>query len=205
MGAPRLVLASASPRRRQLLLEAGLAFEVDPGDVDESVPPGVAPEDVAVLLAERKARATLRRHAGADAVILAADTIVAVDRASGPEFLGKPADAREAEHMLRMLSGSRHRVVTGVCALAAARGAAVTGWERTWVTMRTLAPAEIDAYVESGEWRDRAGGYAIQETADRFVTRLEEGGFDNVVGLPVRLALDLVARARVLAAGAGSR
>src|SRR5439155_17981854 len=99
-----------------------------------------------------------------------------------------------ARAMLSTLSGSRHRVVTGVCALRSSDGRIASGWERTWVTMRPIAPAEIEAYVLSREWEGKAGGYAIQETADRFVTKLEEGGFDNVVGLPVRLALGLLRR-----------
>lgn len=205
----RIVLGSASPRRRELLAAAGADFEVDPPDVDEALPPHIEPVAAALCLAERKARAIAARHAGRDVVVLAADTIVAVGRPGGPVLLGKAQDEGEAARMLGWLSGTRHQVVTGVCALSC-RGdappesrAAVLGHERTWVTMRALTAAEIAAYVASGEWRDKAGAYAIQETADRFVTRLEEGGFDNVVGLPVRLALELVARA-ALAGGPGS-
>jgi septum formation protein len=201
MGAPRLILGSASPRRRELLAAAGIEFACEAPHVDESVPPGTSPEAAAVLLAERKARAIADRHAGRDVVVLAADTIVAVDREGRAHLLAKPEDERDAARMLSWLSGTRHRVVTGVCALHARGGAPCSAWERTWVSMRPIAPAEVAAYVASGEWRDKAGGYAIQESADRFVTALEEGGFDNVVGLPVRLALELVSRARALAAG----
>lgn len=203
----RVVLASASPRRRELLARAGVGFEVDVPAVDEDVPAHLSPEEAACTLAERKARAVLARH-GSDVegrqplVVLAADTIVAVGEGTDVRLLGKPADADEARAMLRALSGTRHRVVTGVCALAH-RVEACTAFERTWVTMRAIEPAEIEAYVASGEWRDKAGGYAIQENADRFVVRLEEGGFDNVVGLPVALALELVERARDLAMRAG--
>jgi septum formation protein len=130
----------------------------------------------------------------AGAIVLGADTIVALDTPGGVELLGKPADEREARAMLERLSGSRHKVVTGVCALRASDRASARGFERTFVTMRAISAAEIEAYVSSREWEGKAGGYAIQESADRFVTRLEEGGFDNVVGLPVRLALDLLAR-----------
>lgn len=193
------MLASASPRRRELLAEHGLEFEIDKPDVDESFDESITPEAAACLLAERKARAVAARHAGRDVVVLAADTIVALDRDARTLMLGKPNDESEARAMLALLSGSRHRVVTGVCALHAHGGDAVTACERTWVTMRGLTRAEIEAYVESGEWRDKAGGYAIQENADRFVTRLEEGGFDNVVGLPVALALQCIARAVALA------
>jgi septum formation protein len=186
----RIVLASASPRRRELLAEAGVEFEVVPPDVDESLPSGIEPEAGAVLLARRKALAVGERLRPRSALVLAADTIVAL----GERFLGKPANPEEARAMLRALSSSRHAVVTGVAALRTRDGALESGFERTWVTMREISPDEIEAYVSSDEWQGKAGGYAIQETADRFVSRLEEGGFDNVVGLPVRLALDLLGR-----------
>ncbi|MBL8862586.1 MAG: septum formation protein Maf [Planctomycetes bacterium] len=193
-----MVLASASPRRRELLAAAGLDFDVVPADVDEDVPEGTEPLAAARLLAERKARAVAPRVAP-DRVVLAADTIVAVERAGRQHLLAKPEDERDAERMLAWLSGTRHQVVTGVCVLCARPGApAVVGAERTWVTLRRIEPDEVQAYVASGEWRGKAGGYAIQETADRFVTRLEEGGFDNVVGLPVGLTLELLRRAGAL-------
>lgn len=200
MSSPRVVLASASPRRRELLAARGVEFEIDKPDVDESFDERLAPDAAARLLAERKARAVAARHAGRDVVVLAADTIVALELGGRTLYLGKPADEREARAMLTQLSNTRHCVVTGVCALHPAAREAVTASERTWVRMRALAPFEIDAYVASGEWRDKAGGYAIQETADRFVLALEEGGFDNVVGLPVALALACVERAASLAA-----
>jgi septum formation protein len=202
----RVVLASASPRRRELLKNAGVDFEVVASEVDESVSGDLTPEEAACALAERKARAVARIRPRA--IVLAADTIVAVGGEQDPDrgaastrrarMLGKPADPDEARAMLRAISGTRHRVVTGVCALGP-DGRAFTGFERTWVTMRRIEPPEIEAYVESDEWRDKAGGYAIQENADRFVVRLEEGGFDNVVGLPVALAKRLLA----LAGGGG--
>jgi septum formation protein len=192
----RIVLASASPRRRELLEQAGIAFEVAPADVDERLPAETAAEAGAVLLARRKARAAAERLSGEDAIVLAADTIVALDDPARPgvaRLLGKARDAAEARAMLATLSGSRHAVVTGVAARRTRDGAEEAAFERTWVTMRAITPEEIDAYVRSGEWEGKAGGYAIQETADRFVVRLEEGGFDNVVGLPVALALELLA------------
>jgi septum formation protein len=225
-----LILGSASPRRAQLLRACGLAFRIVQSEVDESLPErpgGIEPEEAALLLAERKARAVAERFRGEDAIVLAADTIVAVggpdaradtranaganagDRAvdrnasTGARLLGKPIDAHDAARMLEQLSGSRHRVVTGVAALHVPSGRIAAGYERTWVTMRPIGADEIAAYVESGEWRDKAGGYAIQENADRFVTGLEEGGFDNVVGLPVALTLRLVERARSLADAPG--
>jgi septum formation protein len=184
-----LVLASASPRRRELLAQAGLEFTVEVSAVDEQLDPRTPPEEAALELAERKARAVAARLAGRDVLVLAADTIVAVADVQ----LAKAADEREAAAMLRALSGTRHRVITGVCALRTRDLALCRGFERTFVTMRAITDSEIAAYVESGEWQDKAGAYAIQESADRFVTQLEEGGFDNVVGLPVELSLRLLA------------
>jgi len=195
----QIVLASASPRRRELLAQAGLLFEVLPAEVDEGLASGTCAEAGAVLLAERKALAVRARLApGRRAWVLAADTIVALGEPGardGERLLGKPADEPEARAMLRALSGTRHRVVTGVCVAPAPEGALLTGSETTRVHMRPIESREVEAYVRSGEWRDKAGGYAIQESADRFVLALEGGGFDNVVGLPVRLALELLRRA----------
>ncbi|MAE29542.1 MAG: septum formation protein Maf [Planctomycetes bacterium] len=197
----KLVLASASARRRDLLTAAGWVFEVCPGTADETPPEGMAAEEVALLLAERKAREVafglVEGAADGDEVeqvlVIGADTVVALDGAAGAvRLLGKPADAAEARAMLGELSGSRHRVVTGVCVLVHPGGRCHGAWERTWVTMREISPLEQEAYVASGEWRGKAGGYAIQENADAFVTSLEEGGFDNVVGLPVELTAELV-------------
>ena len=193
MSLARIVLASASPRRRELLRTAGVAFDVDAADVDESFDETIAPEAAARLLAERKARAVARRHEGR--IVLEADTIVALEIDGQWRYLGKAADDAEARSMLELLSRSRHVVVTGVCALHVDRDVAVLDHESTWVTMRVISPAEIEAYVASGEWRDKAGAYAIQETADRFVVKLEGGGLDNVVGLPVALAKACIERA----------
>ena len=209
---PRFVLASASPRRRELLRAAGLAFDVLASEVDEEVALHLSPSDAACELARRKAEAVAARLDGeagrtaattlrADTIVLGADTIVAMEIGARTRFFGKPETTGDARAMLSSLSGSRHQVVTGVCALRLSDRAARVGYERTWVTMREIEPAEIDAYVASGEWRDKAGGYAIQESADRFVTKLEGGGFDNVVGLPVELALSLASELGVLARG----
>lgn len=194
-----VVLASASPRRRELLAAAGVRFELAPVEVDEELSAFQDPAQAALELACRKAQAAaaqrLRRVPQGQALVLGADTVVAVERAGRWELLGKPADEGEAAQMLAALGGTRHQVLTGVCCVRCPDGARAADVERTWVTMRALSAGEVTAYVASGEWRDKAGGYAIQETADRFVTALEEGGFDNVVGLPVELTLRLLDRA----------
>jgi septum formation protein len=192
---PRLILASASPRRRDLLQQAGVEFVVEPSEVDESLEGLMEPEVAAELLARRKALAVAELHRGEPVLVLGADTVVALGSGSEVQLLGKPVDAGDAARLLRSLSGSRHRVVTGVALVDCSSGSCASAFERTWVSMRAIEPREVEAYVASGEWEGKAGGYAIQETADAFVTSLEEGGFDNVVGLPVALALGLLRRA----------
>ncbi|MDF1800356.1 MAG: Maf family protein [Planctomycetota bacterium] len=193
MAAGRLVLGSASPRRADLLAKAGLEFEVLPAHVGEDFEHREDAEDVAVELALRKAEAVAELVAGGPAWVLGGDTVVVLGAGT---YLGKPGDEAEAHAMLSSLSGTTHRVVTGVAALRLGPDGAVQASaaqaEVTSVTMRPIEPTEVAAYVASGEWRGKAGGYAIQETADRFVTELAGGGFDNVVGLPVGLTLELL-------------
>jgi septum formation protein len=193
----RVVLASASPRRRELLRAAGLEFELDPVDVDEELAPFDSPREAALELARRKARACLERRRDArEIVVLGADTVVALAQDGRWRLLGKPLDARDAAGMLASLSGTCHAVVTGVCALRGRDGVEACEAAVTWVRMRAIEAAEREAYVAGGEWRDKAGGYAIQESADRFVAELTGAGFDNVVGLPVALSLALLDRLR---------
>ena len=177
-----LVLASASPRRSVLLEEAGIEFVVQPAPVEEETAERGDPHAVAVANASRKAAAV------AGDAVLGADTVVAV----GDRLLGKPKDDVHARALLGALSGTTHRVVTGV-ALKTPAGIRTRSVE-TQVTMRTLTDEEIAAYVSSGEAMGKAGAYAIQETADRFVVRLE-GPYDNVVGLPVAAVRELMAEA----------
>ncbi|MBI1383148.1 MAG: hypothetical protein GC161_18925 [Planctomycetaceae bacterium] len=186
----RLVLASASPRRRELLAGAGLTFEVRPADVDESIAPTTEPAAAALEIAARKWRATAAGLAPGE-FGLVADTVVGLELAGGWQLFAKPDGPDHAAEMLRALSDTRHLVATGV-AVGGSGVAMVSGVARTWVRMRAIEPAEIADYVASGEWRGKAGGYAIQESADRFVVDLEGDGMDNVVGLPVRLALSLL-------------
>lgn len=185
-----LVLASSSPRRRQLLLDAGLAPRVVDPPVPEPgrLPQGLTPCQQAEALAFFKAKAV--RDTVDEPFVLGADTIVVL----GQQILGKPADQAEARRMLAGLSGSRHQVITGV-ALLGRDGARLIASEVTYVTMRGMTPEELDAYIASGEWIGKAGAYAIQETADRFVDSVE-GSFSNVVGLPLELVRRMIRELR---------
>ena len=179
-----LVLASASPRRQELLRNAGISFTVQPADVDETPLPGELPRECAERLARDKALAVWRLRP--QDVVLGADTIVVVDEA----ILGKPIDAADAARMLRRLSGRVHRVITGVCVVEAAgtgeNRELRTASETTLVTMNDLSDDEIREYVATGEPMDKAGAYAIQGMASRWIPRIE-GDYSNVVGLPVAL------------------
>ena len=172
-----------------------------PVDVDEDLDSFQDPVQAAIELALRKARAGAEvwnaQHSAEPALgacVIGADTIVAVPRGSHWTLLGKPLDERDALRMLALLSGTRHLVATGVALVRSSDGETRAGVERTFVSMREITARERADYVASGEWQGKAGGYAIQESADRFVTRLEEGGLDNVVGLPVALTLRLLAQ-----------
>ncbi len=180
----RLILASGSPRRRELLEAAGVSFVVEAADVDETPLRGETPAACVERLALVKARSILARHP-AD-VVLGADTTVVLDGL----MLGKPADEREATGMLRRLSGRAHDVLTGVAVVTASSER--TAVETTKVWMAAMSEGEIAWYVASGEPRDKAGAYAIQGLASRFIPRIE-GSYSNVVGLPVALVLQLIA------------
>jgi septum formation protein len=184
-GPQRLVLASASPRRLELLAQIGIVPDaVSPVDIDETPAPRELPGPLALRLACAKAEAA--GASGGDAWVLAADTVVALGR----RILGKPADESEARKFLGMLSGRRHRVYGGICIIApGARPASrlVT----TAVTFKRLERAEIDAYIATGEWRDKAGAYGIQGYAGAFVRSLN-GSYFNVVGLPLYETLSLL-------------
>ncbi|MBQ3304043.1 MAG: septum formation inhibitor Maf [Clostridia bacterium] len=171
-----LILASGSPRRRELLARMGYTFEICTPDVDEHVA-GHA-RDIVHTLAGRKARAAAAHYE--DGVIIASDTLVSLDGVP----LGKPADEREAREMLAALSGREHEVFTGVCVLDAKTGQSETRTVRTGVTFRDITPEEIDAYIATGEPMDKAGAYAIQGGAAPFVSALD-GEYENVVGFPV--------------------
>ncbi len=179
-----LILASASPRRRELLRRAGLRFRVRPSHADETALPGETPRRHVRRLAQEKARAVWRPGE----YVLGADTIVVIDN----RILGKPRDARDAARMLRLLSGRSHRVLTGVCLLTPAGARTEVAETRVW--FRRLTRREIAEYVASGEPLDKAGAYAIQGLASRFVERID-GCYANVVGLPVARVYGLLTSA----------
>ncbi len=184
-----LILASQSPRRRELLERAGFQFTVRPVEIDESWREGEDPESHVLRLARGKARAV---PAPETDIVLGADTVVVVDG----EILGKPVDCADAERMLRLLSGRDHYVLTGVCLKRGALELAEV--ERTVVRFATLDDEEIRAYVASGEPMDKAGAYAIQGLASRFIERIE-GCYFNVVGLPVARVYRMLKTLRGLA------
>jgi septum formation protein len=203
-----LVLASASPRRQDLLRNAGISFAVQPADVNETPLKGEAPRECAERLAREKALAVWRNRQH-DAV-LGADTIVVVDET----IMGKPVDAEDAARMLRMLSGREHRVITGVCLIkpvpstpypVPSRTSSTpdenrnenlrVGSETTLVTMSEISDKEILDYVATGEPMDKAGAYAIQGIGSRWIPRIE-GDYSNVVGLPVALVYRMLRDAK---------
>jgi len=191
-----LVLASASPRRAELLRAAGFDFDVLPAEVDETMDVEETPDGYVRRVAQLKAQTVARR--APDRAVLGADTIVVVDH----EILGKPADAEDARRMLRRLSGREHVVMTAVCLVnPAAREGASKRLElrvvRTTVEFSPLSGAEIDWYIASGEPMDKAGAYAVQGLAARFVARVD-GSYSNIVGLPVAVVYDLCRGARLL-------
>jgi septum formation protein len=189
----RLILASASPRRAELLAAAGVGFDIDPVGVDERRLDGESPAAYVERVARLKAAAGAARHRGR--VVVGADTAVVVD----DEVLGKPADEADARRMLQRLSGRRHEVMTGVA--VARNGELATRVERTSVWFRELGDEEIDGYVASGEPLDKAGAYAIQGRAAGFVRQIS-GSYSNVVGLPLAALADLLEAAGAVDSGA---
>jgi septum formation protein len=185
-GGPSFVLASASPRRRELLAQVALSPDaVDPADIDEAPLARELPRHHALRLAEAKARAVAPRHPGA--FILGADTVVACGR----RILPQARDLETARRCLLLLSGRRHRVFGGL-ALIAPDGALATRCAESVVTFRRLERAELDEYLASRDWEGKAGGYAIQGLAARFV-RFLGGSYSNVVGLPLFETVGLLA------------
>lgn len=186
----QLILASASPRRQQLLKQAGYIFEVYPAGIDESdVPAGLAAGDLAEYLAQRKAEIVATRFR--DAVVLAADTVVSF----ADQVLGKPNDAEDAARMLRLLGGTIHSVITGIAVIRAIDQFSLHSRVISAVEMRALSDTEIAAYVASKHWEGKAGGYGIQDP-DPFVSRVS-GCQTNIVGLPMTTTADLLREAGI--------
>jgi septum formation protein len=174
----RIMLASASPRRKELLEQIGLQFEVDPSNYDEEITSASEPHETARRLSLGKARAAARKHR--NAIIIAADTFVVF----GDRILGKPHSNAEAREMLRALNGQAHSVITGFTILDTETGKVTSRSVETRVHMRKLTLREIDGYVRTKEPLDKAGGYAIQGLGAVLVERIE-GDYSNVVGLPL--------------------
>ena len=192
-----LVLASASPRRREILARTGLAFDVVPADIDEAARPGESPEALAERLAREKAVAVARRFAPAPpCLVIGSDTVVVVDG----DVLGKPRDPADAETLLARLVGRAHRVLTGVAVASSAEPALRSRVVESLVRMRPASAAEIRAYVATGEPLDKAGAYALQGEGRRFVLSVE-GSETNVIGLPLEETLTLLHEAGLRRAG----
>ncbi|CAN5465409.1 Maf family protein [soil metagenome] len=189
-----LILASSSPRRRELLTQAGLEFVVEAADVDETPQKGESPAQYVQRLAVEKAQAIWDRHKAADdsadpITVIGADTTVVLDG----EMLGKPVDQTDARRMLEMLSGRTHQVLTGVAAIT--RSAVASEVEVTQVYFDLILESELVRYLASGEPMDKAGAYGIQGYAARWIPKIE-GCYFNVVGLPLSRTLAVIARAQ---------
>lgn len=181
----KLILASASPRRRELLGEAGYEFEVMTSDVDENI--DVSDAQLLVKELALMKACDVAKKCGKNALVIGADTVVSIDG----EVLGKPRDEEDAERMLLMLSGRAHQVYTGVCVCDAKTGKAVCECVGTDVVFKELVPEQVREYIATGEPMDKAGAYAIQGGAKEFVSEYI-GSFDNVVGLPVETVKKII-------------
>jgi len=191
----RLILASASPRRRELLAQAGYVFEVEAADVDESRREGEDAAAYVLRLADEKAQAVFARHCAEPGdlvrplVVLGADTCVACEVEGREEILGKPIDGADAKRMLRLLSNRSHRVLTGVAAVT--RAGAISDVVSTEVTFSRISEMEIAAYCATPGPLDKAGAYGIQGYAARWIPRID-GCYFNVMGLPIARTVELI-------------
>lgn len=174
----RIILASASPRRKELLAQIGLKFEVEPGICEEDIGSAVEPQQLVRQISLKKAEAVANRYK--NAIIIAADTIGVIDG----QILGKPHTENEARKMLATISGKMHTVITGLTIIDTGTGKTLSRSVETTVYIKQLTPSEIDAYVETGEPLDKAGAYAIQGLGAVLVARIE-GDYFNVMGLPI--------------------
>ncbi len=183
MKLPKLILASGSPRRAEILQSVGWEFEKDSADIDESERHGESPDDYVLRLALEKANAVAARYSGR--LVLGADTTVVIDH----QIVGKPSDLADARRMIRMLAGNWHAVLTGVALLNG--GGSAVGLQRTEVKFAPMTEREVDFLVEFGEPLDKAGAYAVQAQAALFIEEIR-GDYWNVVGLPVSLVYELI-------------
>ncbi len=174
----KIILASASPRRKEILKKAGLKFKVDESDYEEKMDAVIGPHELAALHALGKAKAVAVKHG--DAIIISADTIVVLKN----RVFGKPRSKKEAREMLRILSGRAHTVITGYTIMDTGSGKKLTRWVESKVFFKRLTNDEIDAYIESGEPLDKAGAYGVQGLGAVIVRKIE-GDFFNVMGLPL--------------------
>jgi septum formation protein len=189
----RLILASASPRRADILRNAGFSFDVQPPDVDETPVGGENAEAYVRRISEAKAHAVGQSalREGSPAIVIAADTVVL----AGQQILPKPKDAEDARRMLRLLSASKHEVLTGLSVIRAYDGISFARIERTRVEFVRLSETDIDAYVQTKEPFDKAGAYGIQGIGGRFVRRME-GCYFNVMGLPLSRVWEILREMR---------
>jgi len=183
----RLILASKSPRRYDLLKQLGLDFEVIPSKIEEDFVPNESPREHVIRLAEAKAMDVSNRYI--DCWVIGADTIVYIDG----QILGKPRNKEEAREMLRLISGKEHRVLTGISVRSSNKGKGECGAVETAVRMKSLSPAEMDWYVRTGEPFDKAGGYGIQGIGS-FMIESINGSYTNVVGLPLCELMQMLVR-----------
>ncbi len=183
-----LILASGSPRRARLLKEIAGSFRIVPSEIVEEQQAGETPEAFVLRVAREKAESVAKAldHGDGACWVLAGDTIVVLEQ----RVLGKPEDAERARSMLALLQGRQHEVITGICLLNTVRAVRCVEAVRTRVWMKEIGPAELEAYVQTGEPLDKAGAYAIQGHAGRFVRRIE-GSYSNVVGLPTERLREL--------------
>lgn len=188
-----LVLASASPRRKELLEQAGYNLIILPADVDETLPDGISPEDAVKYLANKKAEACAKfilkeKPELSDLPIVAADTVVYKD-----EIMGKPMDRQDAKRMIQIISGTFHHVATGVAIILPASGKKDVFCDATKVYCKDLSDDDVEAYLDTDEPYDKAGAYAIQGIFGKYIERFE-GRYDTVVGLPVEPITEVLNR-----------
>jgi septum formation protein len=189
----KLILASSSPRRAQILLDAGFDFTIQPANVDESLAPGEAVEAYVARIAQAKAHAVAGRALadGTPAIVIAADTVVL----AGKQILPKPKDADDARRMLRLLNATTHEVLTGLFVIRAYDGISFAHLERTRVEFTRISDIDIDAYIQTKEPFDKAGAYGIQGIGGRFVRKVD-GCYFNVMGLPLSRLWEILRQMR---------